>query len=113
MTIWRFQNLAGPAYTKWDFTVLPLWQPLANIGIEIGLQGFRIWTEVRIRIKNLQTLAHVCFLLARKAATFTPSLTQPSVLVNNGCLALERAKKQIKPDTIFIPDACATRRCMP
>ncbi|MET0500122.1 MAG: hypothetical protein ABW172_01220, partial [Candidatus Binatia bacterium] len=43
--------------------------------IEIGLQGFRIWTEVRIRIKNLKTLAHVCFLLARKAATFTLSIT--------------------------------------
>jgi len=34
-------------------------------------------------------------------------------LVNNGCLALELAKKQIKPDTIFIPDACATSRCIP
>jgi len=27
-------------------------------------------------------------------------------LVNNGCLALA----QIKPDTIFVPDRCATRR---
>jgi hypothetical protein len=34
-------------------------------------------------------------------------------LVKKGCLALELAKKQIKPDTIFIPDACATSRCIP
>jgi len=36
----------GRAYTKRNITVLPLWQPLAYIGIE--LQGFRIWTEVRL-----------------------------------------------------------------
>jgi len=41
-------------------------------------------------------LAHACFLLARKAVTFTLSITQPFGLVNNGCLALELAKKQIK-----------------
>src|SRR5262245_54729713 len=70
VTIWRFQNLAGPAYTKWNLKILPLWQPLAHIGIEIGLQGFRIWTEVRVRIKNLKTLAHVCFLLATQSSDF-------------------------------------------
>src|SRR5215471_13780978 len=78
VTIWRFQNLAGPAYTKWNFTVLPFWQPLAHIGIEIGLQGFRIWAKVCVRIKNLKTLAHACFLLVRKTATLRLSITQSS-----------------------------------
>src|SRR5262245_65611363 len=73
VTIWRFQNLAGPAYTKRNFTVLPLWQPLADIGLEIGLQGFRIRTQERILLKDLTTLAAAAFLRQRKAVAFSRS----------------------------------------
>src|SRR5437773_2528798 len=85
------ENLAGPADAKGNLAALPLRQPLAHGGIEVGLQGFGHRIEVRVRIKNLKTVAHECSLLACIATSVRLSITRPSALVNIWCLPSEFA----------------------